>query len=115
MTTKQEDRMIVKMSLKYCADTATSISRALNKEKLVARIPCLKPLVLKKNQKVRLVFTTEHIVLTDGQWKMVHFSDESKLNLFGSDGKRFIRRKIGEHLSPQCVEKTVKFGGGVKV
>ena len=24
---------------------------------------------------------------------MVHFSDESKFNLFGSDGKRFVRRK----------------------
>ena len=28
MTTKREDRMIVKMSLKDCFDTATSISRA---------------------------------------------------------------------------------------
>ena len=43
---------------------------------------------------------------------MVHFSDESKFNLFGSDGKRFIRHKNGERLSPQCVKKTVKFGGG---
>ena len=43
---------------------------------------------------------------------MVHSSDESKFNLFGSDGKRFVRSKNREHLSPQCVKKTVKFGGG---
>ena len=43
---------------------------------------------------------------------MVHFSDESKFNLFGSDGKRFVRRKNGEHLSPLCVKKTEKFGVG---
>ena len=37
---------------------------------------------------------------------MVRFSDESKFNLFGSDGKKFVRCKNGEHLSPQCIKKT---------
>ena len=80
MTTKCVDRMIVKMSIKDHFDTATSISHAfceqtgkpssrkavscqLNKETLVARIPCHKPLISKKNQKVHLDFTTEHIVV----------------------------------------------------
>ena len=78
MTTEREDRMIVKMSLKDRFDTATStlahivskqksqsrktVSRRLNKEKLVARIPCRKPLIPKKNQKARLDFATEHIL-----------------------------------------------------
>ena len=107
MTTKRNNRMIFKMSWKGCFDTATSISRAfyeqtgkliswksvsrrLNKEKLVARIPCRKPLISKKNQKVRLDFATEHILWTEEQWNMVHFSDESKFNLFGSYAKRFM-------------------------
>ena len=98
MTTKQEDWMIVKMSLKDCFELVTSISHAfceqtgkpisrktvshrLNKEKLVVRIPCCKPLISKKDQKVCLDFDTEE------QWNMVHFSDESKFNLFGYDGK----------------------------
>ncbi len=84
MTTKWENRMIAKMSLKDHFDTATSISHAfceqtgkpissktvscwLNKEKLVAWIPCCKPLISKKNQKVRLDFATEHIVWTEEQ------------------------------------------------
>ena len=46
---------------------------------------------------------------------MVHFSDESKFNLFGSDGKRFVRYKNGKCLSPQCVKKTVKLEVGVMV
>ena len=125
MTTKREDRMIVKMSLKDHFDTATAIShefcvqtgkpisrktvsRRLNKE-TVARIPCRKLLISKKNQKVRLDFATEHIMWTDEPWNIVHFSDESKLNVFRS--KRFVRRKNGECLSPQCVKKTVKGGG----
>ena len=132
MTTKREDRMIVKKSLKDRFDTATSISRAffeqigkpisrktvsrrLNKEKLVARIPCRKSLISKKNQKVRLDFATEHILWTEAQWKMVHFSDESKFNLVTSDRKRFVRRKKGGRLSPQCVKKTVKLKRGVMV
>ena len=43
---------------------------------------------------------------------MVHFSDESKFNLFGSDDKRFVRLKNWERLSPKCIRKTMKFGGG---
>ena len=102
MTTKREDRMIVNMFLKDRFDSATSISRAfckqtgklicrktvsrwLNKEKLVARILCCKPLISKKNQKFRLDFATEHILWTEEQWNIVHFTDESKFNLFGSD------------------------------
>ena len=129
MTTKRKDRMVVKMSLKDHFDTATSIScslceqtgkpisrktvsRRLNKEKLVARIPCRRPLISKKNQKVRFDFATEHIVWKGEQCNMIPFSDESKFNLFGSDGKKFVRHKNGEHLSPQCIEKAVKFGGG---
>ena len=29
-----------------------------------------------------------------------------------SDDKRFVRRKNGESLSPQCIKKTAKFVGG---
>ena len=97
MTTKRVDRMIVEISLKESFDTATSIScafceqtgkpisrktvsRRLNKEKLVARIPCRKPLISKKNQKVPLDFVTEYIL-----WNMIYFRGESKFNLLGSD------------------------------
>ena len=129
MTTKQEEQMIVKMSLKNCFDTAMSItcafseqigkpisrktvSHRLNNKKLVARIPCHKPLISKKNQKVHFDFATEHILWTEEQWNMVHFSDESKFNSFGPDGKRLVRHKNRERLSPQCIKKTVKFGVG---
>ena len=38
----------------------------------------------------------------------MHFSDESKFNLFESDG----RRGVGETSSPKCIKRSVKFGGG---
>ena len=77
-----------------------TVSRGLNKEISFARIPCRKPLISKKNQKVHLVFAKEHILWTEEQWNMVHFSDESAFNVFGSDGRRFVRRKNGGCLYP---------------
>ena len=43
------------------------------------------------------------------QWYKVVWSDESKFNLFRSDGRVYIRRRI---YLPECVQSTVKFGGG---
>ena len=78
----------------------------------MAWIPCCKLLISKKNQRVRLEFAKEHILWIEEQWNMVHFSDDSKFNLFGSDGKGFVKRKNEECLSSQWVKKTVNFGGG---
>ena len=43
---------------------------------------------------------------------MVHFSDESKFLLIGSDGKTYVPRKVGEELSPKCLKASVKFSRG---
>ena len=40
------------------------------------------------------------------------WSDESKFNLFGSDGRVYVRRRAGEDFLPECIQQTVKFGGG---
>ena len=40
------------------------------------------------------------------------WSDESKFNLFGSDGQVLVRRRAGEEMNPACVVPTVKHGGG---
>ena len=87
-----------------------TVSRRINKEKIVARIPFRKPLFSKKIQKVHLDFATEHILLPERQWNTILFSDESKF-LFGSDGKWFVRRKNGESLYPQCIMKTEIWSG----
>ncbi|KAF7969487.1 hypothetical protein HWV62_27229 [Athelia sp. TMB] len=45
-------------------------------------------------------------------WKKVWFSDKSKFNLFGSDGRHYCRRRPGEEYLKRNVKKTVKHGGG---
>ena len=47
------------------------------------------------------------------KWQTVHFSDKSKFLLIGSDGKTYVRRKVGEELLPKSLKTSVKFGGGI--
>ncbi len=45
-------------------------------------------------------------------WNYVLWSDETKINLFGSDGVKHVWRKSGEEYKDKCVLPTVKRGGG---
>ena len=45
-------------------------------------------------------------------WKHVLWSDESKFNLFGSDGKLMVWRSTMEEYDPKCTVPTVKHNGG---
>lgn len=45
-------------------------------------------------------------------WKAVIFSDESKFNIFGSDGRQKVWRKVNTELAPSNMSATVKHGGG---
>ena len=95
-----------------CNVSRNTVSRRLTSAGLNARVPASKPLISKKNQKARLHFSIEHVVWSKNQWSQVHFSDESKFNVLGSDSRNYVRRKIGERLSVKYVKKTVKHGGG---
>ncbi len=132
-TTKRDDRAITKIVKRDRFKTAASVSREFSAKmkknisrqtvsrrlveyNLHARIPAVKPLISPKNKKARLAFAQQHVVWSDEKWQTVHFSDESKFNLYGSDGRQYVRRGKGETLSPKCVKSSVKFGwGGVMV
>ncbi|GBM94156.1 Transposable element Tc1 transposase [Araneus ventricosus] len=45
-------------------------------------------------------------------WNNVLFADESKLNIFGSDGRILVWRRKNEELNPKNFVGTVKYGGG---
>lgn len=128
-TSTRETRVIQRMALRDRFQTAASISREfnasndvkisrktvsrrLNEVGLFARSPAKKPLISNKNKKLRLNFAQQHALWTDDQWRNVFFSDESKFNVLGSDGKKYVRRFAGERLKEKCTKKTVKFGGG---
>ncbi len=45
-------------------------------------------------------------------WNHVLWSDETKINLFGSDGVKCVWQQPGEEYKDKCVLPTVKHGGG---
>ncbi|GBM97259.1 Transposable element Tcb1 transposase [Araneus ventricosus] len=45
-------------------------------------------------------------------WNSVLFVDESKYNVFGSDGKQMVRRKPNSELEMKILTPSVKHGGG---
>jgi hypothetical protein len=67
----------------------------------------------KRHKKARLDWAVAHQYWTVDDWKRVVFSDETKINCLGSDGRKFVWKMPGKkELSDRLVEGTVKFGGG---
>jgi hypothetical protein len=59
-----------------------------------------------------LDFALAHRDWTVEDWKRVVWSDETKINHLGSDGRKWAWKKAGEKLSDRLVKGTLKFGGG---
>ncbi|GFU95028.1 transposable element Tcb1 transposase [Trichonephila clavipes] len=77
-----------------------------------SRVARKKPFISLQNQKKHLEFAKAHQLKADNFWKKVIFSDESKFNIFGSDGRRTVWRKPNTALDPKNLHPTVKHGGG---
>uniref|UniRef100_A0A914V505 Transposase n=1 Tax=Plectus sambesii TaxID=2011161 RepID=A0A914V505_9BILA len=122
---KQIRRMSEKDRKKTAVDIARKISHSYNinitpetirshlcRLGLFGRVSKKKPLVSVQNRRHRLAFARRHQHWTPEQWRAVLFSDEKKFNQIGSDGRVYVRRKMGEAFAPQCLRPTVKGGGG---
>ena len=71
-----------------------------------------KPAISSINRKKRLDFAEFHEHWTMNDWKKVIWSDETKINRFGSDGRLWCWKTRGEPLSERTTQFTVKHGGG---
>ena len=60
----------------------------------------------------RLKFAHTHANWTVEDWKRVLWSDETKINRIGSDGKVYTWKPRGESISDRTTSPTVKHGGG---
>ena len=72
------------------------------------REPLLKTIHKKASKQFAEDMTTKHM----DYWNHVLWSNEMKINLFGSDGFKHVWRRPGEEYNDKCVMPTVKHGGG---
>ena len=86
--------------------------RIIKRQGYNGRVARKKPFVNLVNRRNRLNFAKEHIQKDVSWWDDVIFLDESKFNIFGSDGKTMVWRKPNEELKGKYITPTVKYGGG---
>jgi transposase len=92
--------------------TSQTVRRGLKEAGLKAVVKKKKPLLKPRHRKERLDFAEAHLDWTVDDWKRVIWSDETKINRLGSDGRKWVYKRHGEALSDRLVEGTLKFGGG---
>lgn len=90
----------------------STVRNVLRKEGFHGRVPRRKPLISPINRKKRLNFAKMHLNKDINFWQKVLFSDESKFNIFGSDGRTMVWRKPNQEYNIKNITPTVKHGGG---
>lgn len=90
----------------------STVRAALAGMGLNGRVRRKKPLFRDVHVAKRRIFADQYRSWDLTQVKTLWFSNESKFNLIGSDGKRYCRRRVGEEFLPRNVMKVVKHGGG---
>lgn len=89
-----------------------TVKKCLNSSGFRAFSPSNKPLLSKKNINMRYTISGIWLKMSMEEVKTVIFSDESKFNLFYSNGKSSVWRKPETRLDFNHVTSTVKHGGG---
>jgi transposase len=92
-----------------CAQT---VRNTLKQEGLRAVKKSKKPLMPPRIKSLRLAFARAHLDWTLEDWKRVIWSDETKVNRLGSDGKQWAWKQPGEGLSDRLIQPTAHSGGG---
>ncbi|KAJ4437411.1 hypothetical protein ANN_17555 [Periplaneta americana] len=76
------------------------------------RVARKKPRITEVNRRKRLDFAKRYVNCSEEFWKSVIFSDESKFNISGSDGRNFVWRRVNTKFKKENLRPTVKHGGG---
>lgn len=92
-----------------CAETVRKVLRKSNYHGRVAR---KKPFISEANRAKRVQYANSFKDKPLEFWRKVLFTDESKFNVFGSDGRQIVWRKPRTELLKQHLTPSVKHGGG---
>lgn len=89
-----------------------TVRRVLRKSNLHGRVARRKPFISAVNQKKRLEFAKAYVNKPPEFWNQVIFTDETKINCFGSDGRQIVWREPNTEFKFKNLKPTVKHGGG---
>ncbi len=92
--------------------SAQTIRHTLQQVGLHGRHPRRKPLLKLAHKKACKQFAEDNLAKSMNYWNHVLWSDESKVNLFDSDGVQHVWWRPGEEYQENCALPTVKHGGG---
>jgi hypothetical protein len=92
--------------------SANTIHRTLKRIGFESRVRKKKPYLKKEHQQKRLAFAQKYKDWTIENWMRVVWSDESKFQIFGSDGIKYCWKKSGDPIRNVHIKPTMKFGGG---
>jgi len=92
--------------------SACTVRRTLKEVGLRSATKKKVPMLKASHRQRRLKFARDHENWTVEDWKRVLWSDETKINRIGSDGKVYVWKKRGEPPSDRTTTPTVKHGGG---
>lgn len=91
---------------------AQTIKNRIHEHGYYGRVIRKKPLISELNRQCRLEFALDYLTKPPTYWNDVIFCDESKFNVFGSDGRIKVWRRQNEALNKENLSPTVKYGGG---
>ncbi len=92
--------------------SAQTIRRTLQQVGLHGHRPRRKPLLKLAHKKACKQFAEDNLAKSMNYWNHVLWSDESKVNLFDSDGVQHVWWRPGEEYHENCALPTVKHVGG---
>lgn len=89
-----------------------TVRNFLNERNYFAFSPAKKPLLRPIHVNKRLELAKQFLFMNEEEIKKIIFTDESKFNLFYSDGRVSVWREPGTRLESRNLRPTIKHGGG---